>query len=222
MSTFAAGLDLGQSQDHTGLVIVERLEEEGGARYDVRHLERFKLGTGYPTIVAVVTDLLKQEPLSEKAPLIVDGTGVGRAVVEMLGRPRGGLVPVTITGGEATVFEKGYWHVPKRELVGVVQSLLQTRKLKFAEGLPLVSTLVKELLGFQIKISAAAHDTYGNWRDGEHDDLVLGLALCLWYQARAPRFRPTSMAGERRPSGRQETPMDQFAHMLPGATGRRH
>jgi hypothetical protein len=42
--------------------------------------------------------------------------------------------------------------------------------------------MTEELLNLQEKITAAANETYGEWRSGKHDDLAL--ALALWY---APR-----------------------------------
>ena len=33
---------------------------------------------------------------------------------------------------------------------------------------------------FSRKTTVAGHDTYAAWRDGQHDDLVLALALALW------------------------------------------
>ena len=77
-------------------------------------------------------------------------------------------------------FEGGYTRVPKRDLVGVVQVLLQTARLKFAAELPETATLVRKLQNFQVKITEAAHGTYGAWREGAHDDLVLALALAAW------------------------------------------
>ena len=192
MSTFICGLDLGQANDYSALLIVEQLVPQGGTvpakgpakpRYDVRHIVRFPLGTSYPTIVDEVAALVQQPPLVG-AKLVIDGTGVGRAPVDLF-RSRLGrrAIPVTITGGDVvTKGEDGYWHVPKRDLVGAVQVLLQAQRLRFAQGLPLTFLLTQELTGFQVKINAqTAHDSYGAWREGQHDDLVLGLALAVWY-----------------------------------------
>ena len=60
--TFYAGLDLGQVQDYSALAIVaveppQRPlpgEQPTEPAHLVRHLERFKLGTRYPEIVAGV------------------------------------------------------------------------------------------------------------------------------------------------------------------------
>jgi hypothetical protein len=75
--------------------------------------------------------------------------------------------------------------VPKRDLVGVVQVLLQTERLKFASEIPAVPMLVQELLAFRVKIDPlTAHDSYGAWREGAHDDLVLAVAVAAWYAQR--------------------------------------
>ena len=91
---------------------------------------------------------------------------------------------VTITGGEAVNHEGNSWRVPKRDLVSIMQVLLQTGRLKLAEGLPEAQTLIDELLDFRVRISDTGHDSYGTWREGAHDDLVLATALACWYGER--------------------------------------
>ena len=96
-------------------------------------------------------------------------------------------VAITITGGDAVTYDNG-WRVPKRDLVASVQVLLQTQRLHFAKELPSVPLLVQELLAFRVKIDPlTAHDSYGSWREGSHDDLVLAVAVAAWY---GQRFQP--------------------------------
>jgi hypothetical protein len=64
------------------------------------------------------------------------------------------------------------------------QALRQTGRLKIAQFLPEAAVHARELLGFQVKITATSPDTYGTWREGTHDDLVLALALACWYGER--------------------------------------
>jgi hypothetical protein len=113
---------------------------------------------------------------------------VGAAVVDML-RGSAGLTfdAVTITGGD-TQSKAGYgnYRVPKRDLVGGLQVLLQSGRLKIASSLEHAETLRAELLNFRVKINlATGHDSYEAWREGDHDDLVLAAALAVW-AARAP------------------------------------
>jgi hypothetical protein len=58
--------------------------------------------------------------------------------------------------------------------------------------LPEAATLTQELQHFQMKIALdTGHDSYGAWREGTHDDLVLALACALWCGERKwPRFAP--------------------------------
>jgi hypothetical protein len=178
---FVVGLDLGQVQDYTAVAVVQRLAGEDGSIH-VPHLERFPLGPPSPTIVGRMVQLLETPPLREQASLVVDATGVGTAVIDLLSQAHLSPIAITITGGDKVHREsKTRYSIPKRELVGCLQVLLQTGRMKIASALPEAEVLVKELLTFQVKITSNAHDSYGAWREGAHDDLVLALALATWY-----------------------------------------
>jgi len=205
--SYLVGLDLGQAQDYTALAVVEQvggaptvLDLSGSAyrrpdprqrqerhwepaRYHVRHLERFRLGTPYPDVVKRVQGLCAAPSLGDYE-LIVDATGVGAPVVDLLSEAGLAPIAVTITAGNAVTYEDGGYRVPKRDLVSTLQVLLQTERLKVAEGLPEAATLVREMLAFEVKITDTAHDMYGAWREGAHDDLVLAVALACWYGER--------------------------------------
>ncbi len=180
MPRFYVGLDLGQTQDYTALMVAEKLAVPTGkvSRYDgspitqsfyhVRHLERFKLGTSYPSIVERVNQMLREEVLADSA-LVVDATGVGRPVVDMLRKAGMHPIAVTITAGDVVNREGSDFKVPKRDLVATMQVLLQTERLKVAEELPEASLLVQELLNFQVKLTTAGNDTYGVWHLGRHE-----------------------------------------------------
>lgn len=201
---YILGVDLGQTNDYTALCILERREVETGrtrletvlggapkrvrvteAHYAARHLERLPTGTPYPAQLARVSalhDRLKAQ--GHRVRLVVDQTGVGRPVVDML--RASGLRPtaVTITGGDTVSQDGGDYRVPKRDLVSAVQVLLQSERLKIARALPEAATLTAELLAFKVSVSLKGHDTYGNdvgpWRENAHDDLVLSVALACW------------------------------------------
>ncbi len=177
--SFILGLDLGQSHDYTALAILER--RDGGA-YEIRHLHRFPLGTSYPAIVDHVADLLRRPPLRGYMPVVVDATGVGAPVVDLLRRC--GLAPemVEIHGGAGVSRgDDGSYRVPKRDLASVVAVLLQGGRLRVAAALHEAQTLVAELLAFRAKVTIAGHDTFEALRERDHDDLVLAVALACWY-----------------------------------------
>jgi hypothetical protein len=190
---YYVGLDLGQSSDFSALCVLEagqeRPEHAGQvmAAYRVRSLKRWHLGTPYPEIVADVVKFLDKPPL-KGCTLSVDQTGVGAPVVDMLKAADPGcdrLVPITITAGRKVSFLDGGYHVAKIQLVSTVQVLLQSRRLKFAEGLELTPLLVKELENYRVTVTAAANETFDP-RSGEHDDLVLSLALACFQAEHAP------------------------------------
>lgn len=91
---------------------------------------------------------------------------------------------ITITGGTAVARTGRDAAVPKRDLVGAVVAPLQGGRLRIAPELPEAATLTRELRDFRAKISlATGHDSYGvgeEWRVGQHDDLVLALAMAVW------------------------------------------
>ena len=98
-------------------------------------------------------------------------------------------VPVSIHGGDRVSVDRGNYRVPKRDLVSCIAVLLQQKRLQFAQ-LPMTPTLVQELLNFKVKIDpATAHDSYAAWREQDHDDLVLSLALSCWWGERVAASR---------------------------------
>src|SRR5437763_8722377 len=139
--TYFVGLDLGQAQDPTALCVLARQPPTRAAQprtereYHAVGLKRWPLGTPYPEIVAEMAALFER-PALQNATLIVDGTGVGRAIVDMFraARLKALLRPAQITTGNgASLGEDGYYHIAKVELVSVLQMLLQSRGLKSAE-----------------------------------------------------------------------------------------
>jgi hypothetical protein len=183
VSQFLMGVDLGQAKDYTAICVVKRQDPRPWG-YHVVWLERMPLGTTYPQVVERIKVLLKTEPLRGDAALVVDGTGVGKAVVDLMVTQ--GLTPldVSIHGGEVVSVEGRHFRVPKRDLVAVLQVLLQSKRLLVAASLPEAGTLVKEMLDFKVKITEHANDTYSAWREGAHDDLVLAVAIACWFGER--------------------------------------
>jgi hypothetical protein len=180
------GLDLGMMNDHTALAILRKSKEERNGKmvncYACLHLQRW-IGVDYPSIAEEVRPLLAQ--LTPPATLIVDQTGVGVGVAQILRRARlpvAGLKGVTITSGHQTTYRPdGGFNVPKKELVAAGQSALQGKRLAIAPKLADAKVLRRELQNFKVKISVNATETYEAWREGDHDDLVLTVCMATWY-----------------------------------------
>lgn len=150
---------------------------------DVRHLERLPLQMPYPAQVEHIARLVRKPEL-RSPKLVLDQTGVGRPIVDMFRRD--GLKPIgcTITAGatEKRVYDEGgeSWHVAKLLLVSRLQSALHSKVLRVAEDLPETRTLVSELQGFRGIFNDTGYARFGA-REGDHDDLVLAVAMGVWY-----------------------------------------
>jgi len=192
---FFVGLDLGQAADFTALAVVERLP----SGFTVPMLTRTR-GRPYPEIVGRVTDLVTSPPLAGASRLVLDATGVGRPVLDLFRGAGLDAMAITITGANRVTGTMRNARVPKRDLVNVVLLALQAGTLTIPAELEHTATLARELSEMRRKVSASGHDSYGVWRDGEHDDLVLALALALWLAERAPcRLHPVpsgALAGD--------------------------
>jgi hypothetical protein len=209
---YFVGLDLGQACDFTALAILERRQlrrdDPPAKRRPVcalRHLQRFPPGTGYPAVVERLLELLRN-PALPKCDLLVDQTGAGRAAVNLVidavrGHADCTILPITISAGHTVERVPGHWmglYVPKKELVGTVQVLLQTRRLQIPRTLPDATLLVRELENFRTKVLLDRHATVEAWREGQHDDLVFAVALAAWMSERSlpvlwePPPEPTS------------------------------
>jgi len=102
--------------------------------------------------------------------LMVDATGVGAPVVELLKKADLGveLKPVVITGGETVGRLPHAETVPRRVLLENLRILLETRAVRLPAGLAGREDLRRELLGF------------GRRGSRERDDLVFAMALAGW------------------------------------------
>jgi hypothetical protein len=198
---FNSLLDLGQAAQYTALAIVERTRTPDPEKpfqttrsYAVRHLQRWPLKTAYEDIARDVAGLVAQPPLNRPL-LAVDQTGVGQTVVGMVRRAGipASVYPVTMTFGSAVAppGDDCSTHLPKRDLAGVLELLLQAQRLRFA-ALPQRELLAQELRQFQLKQPAAGAETVESWRERPHDDLVLAVALACWLGERFPDFEAPS------------------------------
>lgn len=159
------------------------------ASISVRHLERMPLRTAYPDVVAHIARMLQRAPL-RGATLILDQTGVGRPVVDLVRRAGLRPIAVTITAGDAeSTDHQRNWRVAKSLLVSHLQASLHCGELRIAKGLTEARTLTAELQDFRATTSENGYTRFGA-REGRHDDLVLSVAQGVWW---ARRRKPPTM-----------------------------
>jgi Terminase RNaseH-like domain len=219
---FSVGVDLGQANDPTAIAVLERTIVprrdamfspvgespenrlvEGETVYDLRYLKRPKLGTPYDTIAKRVADLICElEPQGAfgelgQVTLSVDGTGVGRGVVDMLDTefkrrgttsssiPRVDFRRVSVTGSHTTLKRpdrsNGYWSIPKRDLVFAAVAAFQQGKIRIAKDVKDREALVNELRNYRRTTNIATGNmAFEPWRESDHDDLLFAVCLALW------------------------------------------
>jgi hypothetical protein len=205
---YLMGVDLGKTADYTAIVIAQ---PTSGAKpkYDLRHIERVPLRSRYTDIASYIAETVAdlRQPIevrtvnqwgmtsvAQKRPqfdMVLDFTGVGIAVAEIflaagIDCP---IILVTITGGGKPTWDEVGIHVPKADLVSVVQRCLQEERLRMPADDPTSDLLARELSDFQAVIGRTGHVSYGvvaDWRDGQHDDLVLAASLALWWGESRP------------------------------------
>lgn len=204
-------VDLGQSIDPTALAVLQHTHtkrfnmsgyhtrgsihaepriEWQRETFDVRHLQRLPLGLSYIEVIGEVKRLLARPPLADGCELVIDETGVGRPVGDLFDVAGCAPTRVSITAGNA-VSRAGNrrWHVPKGILISMLDARLHTGELRFAADLAASSAMAEELKDFRRKVSAAGRFSY-EARVGQHDDLVLAVAIGLWTIVGRPKPAP--------------------------------
>src|ERR671921_1529730 len=218
---YSVGVDLGQANDFTAIAVLEKtiappetamfspVGESPSNRlvecsivYDLVYLKRPKLGTPYDTIAKKVADLVcKLEPQGAfgelgQVTLSVDGTGVGRGVVDMLDTefkrrgttsksvPRMDFRRVSVTGSQTTLKRptrsNGYWSVPKKDLVFPAVAAFQQGRIRIGKVQDR-DALVNELRNYKRTTNIATGNmAFEPWRESDHDDLLLAVCLALW------------------------------------------
>lgn len=151
------GVDPAQRRDFAGLALLD-----GGT---VRWLERSR-GLSYPDLAGRVQAIAAA---AGGCAIVLDVTGVGRGLADIL--EARGLAPtkVSITAGGVVKVTGRELSVPKRALIGLLARALERGQLRVAPGVAGAELLAAELLSA---------------RDGAHPgDLLVAVALALYHQA---------------------------------------
>ncbi len=218
---YSVGVDLGQANDPTAIAVLEKTIAppetalfspvgesprdrlvKGSVVYDLVYLKRPRLGTAYDTIARRVADLVCElEPQGAfgelgQVTLSVDGTGVGRGVVDMLRTefrrrgttskavPRVDFRAVSVTGSNTSLKKPeslhGYWSVPKKDLVFPAVAAFQQGKIRIGKVTDR-DALVNELKNYRRTTNIATGNmAFEPWRESQHDDLLFAVCLSLW------------------------------------------
>lgn len=193
------GLDLGQAQDPAALAVIQTKvygRDFVGPRlqgWDLVKLGNWPLGTDYGQIIADVLDL------KTLSVLCIDATGA-KPFVDWFRREASQkswptrIRPINISTSamrEAAVREKGFWSVPKREIVNSLVVMEHRHHLRMPKD-KTTRLLLKQLADFKMTISRAANQLFGA-KAGSHDDLVMALGMACWWALRAGAREPAIM-----------------------------
>lgn len=169
--------------------------------YDILYIEQ-KQKRRYHEIAEDTVKLMRHQDLAVNADLLVDGTGVGEAVVEIMREKHLFPIPIITTGsgqvrevyaemgqvftgaptklqGARTLQEI---HVPKADLVAAGQALMQQGRVRVARGLRWAAEFEKQLERFRGKINEKTHrKVYEAETEEDHDDLVICFLIGSWW-----------------------------------------
>lgn len=199
------GLDVGRVKDHSALSILIRyvmpLDTDYNTlitKYYCVYLRRYPLQTPYEVIEADAERWWNwADTLGMKRYFVMDMTGVGAPVLEGIKRRRVRVIGVTITGGHReTNPAEGEYDVPKSTMVTQLVRTAQTGRFKGYNSIPDWPELQEELGSFGYKQNLdTATISYESLSDKVHDDLVISVALPIWYGERIVPYRSPLRGG---------------------------
>jgi len=151
-------------------------------------LERLPLRTPYPDVADRVTSVAHSLVGNGNVSVVLDNTGVGAGVKDMLRERDIWPVVVNITGGESPKYrEDGSYTVPRNYLIHKLDAAFQSGRLKVNPNLPLLDAFEDELESFEeIRSETTGALSYRQTRSSKvgHADLVLAASLALFYRNR--------------------------------------
>ena len=184
------GLDLGTTRNHTALVVLEKKWRMGTADefvasanhcyhgewvYRVVKADRVELGKTYTEIAHWVKDEIGKYWRPFYKTLVMDATGVGSAVRDLLRDMELGatIVSVVITGGAAAGYRSNGngVHVSRPELLTSLQTSVEGKKFSISRECKEAEALMREMIALRLQGKP----------ENEQDDLAFALALAVWW-----------------------------------------
>lgn len=217
MNEYIVTVDLAKKRDFVALFVMKRtpviVQGSKSLRsptrvvnfLDVVHIDKFQ-NIPYPQVSRIICTRMGHTSLSNNADLLVDGTGVGAAVVDQMRED--GLTPLSIIttgGGKVTevhdqfgstfgspgdsrlhpVMSVKEYHVPKPDLIAAGQRILQQERVRVAPGVPWEAEFKAQMIGFKGQLNEGARILKAEAEfERVHDDLVSCLLMGAWWFTR--------------------------------------
>jgi hypothetical protein len=150
--------------------------------YDLVAMNR-KQHLPYPEIVDWAIETYKNRAFWEKnepPKFVLDSTGVGVVIRDMLRAKGLKCVAVTITAGEKWTRDGPLIHVGKARLIGKFLGAFDAGKVHINPNMPIWPLLEREMLSYRAEMSAQGRAKF-EAEEGEHDDMLFALAQAVWY-----------------------------------------
>ena len=170
--------------------------------YVIKKIEQYQ-GFGYEEMAERIDTIMQNPKLKMNTDLIVDGTGVGEAAVELIRKKGYHPIPIIFSGGESpkehyaefgTMFNGpkswgnfGSAHVlkdisvPKKDLVDAGKVMIQQGRLRLAPG-RWNEDFGKQLNKFKGKVNERTKNIkYEAETEQDHDDLIVCFLMACWW-----------------------------------------
>jgi len=209
MNEFVLSVDPGKRQDPFTLLIIRisPLIVEGLSSlkqpdrtlffYDIVHAQKMAQ-VPYPQMVSIVRNLLERRDLKHNTDVLVDVTGVGEAVVDLMRMAGIEPIPLLYTGGgtvkevygeRRAVFAGSEHpvgrairelHVPRDDMITAGVVLLQQKRVRLAP-LPQREEIIRQFQAFKAIARKKTGELRYEAEPGEHDDYVLCYLMAAWW-----------------------------------------
>lgn len=209
MREYLLSWDVAQKQDKTALqlwrrtpsiVPGNRIAEDRVFNYLDLVYQREMEGVPYTEQCRRVQELMNGERMKNNCDLIIDGTGIGQAVVDIMREHGLEPIPIVFTSGltmnvkyaEATRRFGGFGKtldlrtiaelcVPKVDMIHAAKVLLEQNRIRIATGVANAEEFKKQLLHFKGKVNERGNVSYGNDAEAKHDDWVACFIMACWF-----------------------------------------
>jgi hypothetical protein len=205
MNEYIVPWDIAKRFDRLAGMIFRRTPELihdplGGSRsieyLDLLHIEQH-VGLSYPEAGQAIADLQGHKLLRGNSDLLLDETGVGEAVVDIVRSKGVRAIGIIFSGGDKphpivapamtrfshepgrlnAVAPPEGWTVPRKDLVAAGQVILQQGRLRTGKGIKNADQFKAQLEGFT-KVRTGKYEAA---TDALHDDLVMDFLLASWW-----------------------------------------
>lgn len=191
--------DLGKVQDYHATILTEvRMQTRSRTEFSRKIYQPGDTEVMYPHILMVGADRsqLSYDKLIQETKVrlgdpriihncyhVVDATGVGQAVIDLMRAERLDPVGIYITAGDRVSKKEYGFTVPKNELIATFQTVLSRDLLKMSNHIKkdVKDQFRHEIKNFKEKTTKAGNTAFESWREEDHDDLIMSLMMNCWY-----------------------------------------